>query len=392
MTGKSLSLILLPTLSCNAACEYCFERRTAGSLSLENLSVVLEKILDYMEERNTRTLLIYWQGGEVMTLPATWFEQAHELILHTASVRKMEIRNFLQSNMIGFTREWAPILSRMFNNSVGSSMDFPNRHRVMPGGATAEFSRIWKENVSEAIQSGIQIGVISIPNEESFQVGAERFYSHFVDDLGITDFQINVPFPGGPANETKSGYPLATEPLSQFLVDLFSIWIERGYGKGAVVGPFDRLLGYHLDGESDLPCIWRENCSNEFLCIAPDGHVAQCDCWVASYPKYRFGNIFAAAGLNDLLNGSAAFREFRARPSVLVQNEDCLDCDYLSICHGGCPVRAYTVYGSVYRKDPYCDVYRSVFRRVAETAAILAQRRSGERRSIECWTQPAASR
>lgn len=376
MTGNTFSLILLPTLSCNAACRYCFEHKTSATLDHEGLLVILEKILDYMDDRNAQTLLIYWQGGEVMNLPASWFEKAQSIIEQAATGRNKEIRNFVQSNMIGYTRDWGRILSLMFDGSVGTSMDYPNMHRVMPGGTAAEFDRIWYQRVSEARESGIHVGVISIPNQETFKVGAEHFYSHFVEELQITDFQINFPFPGGPGNDPGLAYPLAMSPLSQFLSDLFDVWVERGYEQGVTVGPFDKFLEFRLEGGAGLPCIWRNNCSNEFLCIDPSGNVAQCDCWVASYPEHWFGNIFQPVSLADLLKRSTARRTFRKRPSVIIQQEDCLDCEYLSMCHGGCPIRAYSVYGNLYRKDPYCEAYKPVFHRVSEAASTLALGRS----------------
>jgi uncharacterized protein len=82
-------------------------------------------------------------------------------------------------------------------------LDYPNLHRKLPGGNPHEFTAIWCRNFQEAKEAGIDIGVISIPNPETFKVGAERFYSYFVDDLEITDFHINTPFPGGPITETK---------------------------------------------------------------------------------------------------------------------------------------------------------------------------------------------
>jgi radical SAM protein with 4Fe4S-binding SPASM domain len=185
-----------------------------------------------------------------------------------------------------------------------------------------------------------------------------------------------LPFPGGPGGDPALGYPLAAGPLSRFLTDLFDIWIARGYGRGVALGPFDSFLEYRLEGSAAVPCIWQANCSSEFLCIDPAGNVAQCDCWAASYPEQWFGNIFQPGSLADLLTRSTARRSFRERPSQLIQREDCLDCEYLSMCHGGCPIRAYSVYGCMDRKDPYCAVYMAVFRRVAEVAASIALRRS----------------
>jgi radical SAM protein with 4Fe4S-binding SPASM domain len=376
MTGQTFSLILLPTLACNAACRYCFEHKSGATLDLGALAAILDKTLDYLDEQQIRTLLIYWQGGEVMTLPAAWFEKAQAMIEEAATRRNKEIRNFIQSNMIGYTREWGRILRSMFNGSVGTSLDYPNLHRIAPGATPAAFNRLWRQKVSEARAAGIQVGVISIPNQATFKLGAERFYTHFVDELQITDFQVNLPFPGGPGNDSGLGYPLAAGPLSQFLAELFDVWLARGHDRGVSIGPFDRFLEYCLEGGAELPCIWRDNCSNEFLCIDPNGNVAQCDCWAASYPEHWFGNIFQPGSLGDLLKRSTARQAFRKRPAAVIQREDCLECEYLSLCHGGCPVRAYSVYGAMERKDPYCEVYQAVFRRVADAAATLARRRS----------------
>jgi uncharacterized protein len=76
----------------------------------------------------------------------------------------------------------------------------------------------------------------------------------------------------------------------------------------------------------------------------------------------------AGIDLTRMLRESPARREFVERPKHLVEHEDCLACRYLSICHGGCPVRTYSALGTMLAKDPYCEVYKAVFGR-AETHA-----------------------
>jgi radical SAM protein with 4Fe4S-binding SPASM domain len=375
MTGTHLSLILLPTLSCNADCDYCFEVKTNDSLTLDRFALLLEKVLAYMNEQAIQKLTIYWQGGEVMMLPPEWYEQAHDVIQEAAVAKDREIDNALQTNLIGYNNKWNRILFQMFGNSLGSSLDYPNLHRKLPGGSPHEFTAIWHRNFQVAKEAGIDIGVISIPNPETFKVGAERFYSYFVDDLGITNFQINTPFPGGPITETKKTYPLETDQLTKFLLDLADIWFKNGYRNGVKVGPFDELIKYFIEGDAQLPCIWRDNCVNELVSIDPNGNVAQCDCWVASYPEFRFGNIFSLNSFSNLLKNSEARQRLQSRPRFLIQQEDCLECDYLAICHGGCPIRTYSNTGNLFTKDPYCHTYKSLFSYMEQHAAKLAQSR-----------------
>jgi radical SAM protein with 4Fe4S-binding SPASM domain len=369
MKGAPLSLILLPTLNCNADCDYCFEKKFGHHLTLEQLSVVVQKAMDYMEHNHIEALSIYWQGGEVMTLPPAWFEEANGIIQEIAEGRNRRVTHYLQSNMIAYTGKWNRVLAGMFGNSVGSSMDFPNLHRKLNGGGPKEYDRLWARNVREAAEAGVEVGVIAIPNERTLEMGAERFYFHFVDELRIKDFQINTPFPGGTFNDVKMGYPLDTGRLSRFLADLATVWMDRGFQRGVRVGPFNKLMDYFVHGSKDLLCIWRDNCVNDFVCIDPMGRVAQCDCWVTSYPEFRFGNMLDEGSLSDLLQDSEARRRLQSRPGVLIQKEGCLDCKYLTLCHGGCPVRAYTVYGDIFRKDPYCELYRGLFQNMEVMAA-----------------------
>jgi radical SAM protein with 4Fe4S-binding SPASM domain len=173
-------------------------------------------------------------------------------------------------------------------------------------------------------------------------------------------------------NDVKKGFPLDHEGLIRFFVDLATLWFERGFQSGVRIGPLSQLADYFLHGRRDFACIWRDNCANEFICIDPRGHVAQCDCWVTSYPEYRFGNIFDEVRLSELLKDNPARQTLHSRPGQLIRREDCLECEYLSICHGGCPVRAYTVHGDVFRKDPYCELYRSLFRVMRDMTAELS--------------------
>jgi radical SAM protein with 4Fe4S-binding SPASM domain len=210
----------------------------------------------------------------------------------------------------------------------------------------------------------------------TFKEGAERFYSYVVDDLGITDFQINTPFPGGQINNAKKSLPLDTEQLARFLCELADVWMDRGYNQNIRVGPFDQLIEYFLMGDPALPCIWGDNCAKEFVCIDPEGYVSQCDCWASSYPRFRFGNIFESNSLSELLQNSEARQRFLSRPAFLVEQEECIECDYLALCHGGCPIRSYAVHGSLMKKDPYCTTYKAIFRYMEETASKIAENRA----------------
>jgi uncharacterized protein len=371
MKGNHFSLILLSTNQCNAACDYCFEDKSDSRLSVARLQIIIDKVLDHMDIDGIESLTVHWQGGEAMLLPPDWYAAVHEKIGQAAADRGKRVDHGLQTNLLNYGPKWNPIIGEMFGNSISTSLDFPNLHRRMPGRDPEHYSTLWTRKFHQARTAGIDVKLISVPNQSTLACGAERFYEHLVGELGVSDFQINTPFPGGEANAIKQGMPLDIEDLTRFHVELADIWLTRGYREGIRIGPFDTLLDYFSHHDACLPCIWGQNCADEFISIDARGNVGQCDCWVTSYPEYCFGNIFDDGRLTDLLRTSSARRQFLDRPLRLVQ-KDCIECDYLTLCHGGCPVRTYTVRGTLFEKDPYCLLYKTIFRHMEQAAARLS--------------------
>jgi len=371
---RQLSIILLPTLNCNADCAYCFEKKSKITMSPDLFAVIFEKIMRFLETESVGTLHLYWQGGEVMVLSPEWFSQAHETIWKKTRDSGKRVVNYLQTNLMGYTRQWNPIIQDMFGNSLGTSMDFPNLHRRLAGSDPQDYEKRWRRKVAQAREAGIQVGMISVPNPATLEAGAGWFYARVAEELGISEFQINTPFAGGPPNRVKDGYPLDPERLADFLLELAAVWKERGLNRGVRIGPLDRFIDYFINGNKDLHCIWRDNCANDFFCIDPQGYVSQCDCWAASYPDFRFGNLLEDITLSELLRKSEVRRLLLDRPGALIQREDCIECDYLGICHGGCPVRAYSAHGQVQAKDPYCPLYRRLFGGLEKRAASAGWR------------------
>ena len=85
------SLILLSTLQCNADCAYCFEDKTPDRLTLDRLGEMILQGTGLHGGKSLASLTIYWQGGEAMLLPPSWYEQAEELIRREAEARDKQV-------------------------------------------------------------------------------------------------------------------------------------------------------------------------------------------------------------------------------------------------------------------------------------------------------------
>ena len=363
MNNRVFSVILLPTSDCNVACEYCFEHKEPHKLSMVLVPLLTKQLLDHMEHEGIGECEIYWQGGEAMIMGPDWFVEAGKIMDGAAAARGRRFVHYMQTNLISYTPRWNEVLRSMFDGSLGTSMDYPNLHRKLFNDGPDAYTELWTKRLEEAQAAGLEIGVIAVLHQGSLDAGPEAFYRYYTEELGLTSFQVNTPFPGGPAKAVEEEFDLDQAALAEFLTALFNIWMDRGHGAGIALGPFDSLVHHFSGAPARLPCIWKENCSNQFISVDSKGTVAQCDCWVTSYPESFFGNVFQEENLTDMLRTSAARREFVERPKHLVEHEDCLQCRFLSICHGGCPVRTYSALGTMLAKDPYCEVYKAVFER-----------------------------
>mgnify|MGYP006281078255 CR=1 FL=1 len=307
-----------------------------------------------------------------MLLGPAWFERAHEIMGTLAQARHMRFQHHLQTNLIGWSPRWHGVVKSMFGGVLGTSMDYPNVHRRLKNGSTNRYTELWLRAVADAQAAGISPGCIAVLHKATLEAGPEAFYRFYTETARITDFQVNMPFPGGPG---EGGDTLEPGPLARFLNSLMDVWVERGLLHGIRLGPFDQLLEAFSGRPARLPCIWLQNCANEFISIDARGQSALCDCWVTSYPEHGFGNVLGTGGLSEMLGASEARLRFLERPEHLMDDEECGTCPWLSMCHGGCPVRTFTALGTISAKDPYCEAYKALFshaRRVASQVARAA--------------------
>lgn len=360
--GRILNLILLPTLFCDAACDYCFEVKNGSTLDHNQLQIIATRVFQYMKDSGFNEIIIHWQGGEVMTLGHEWFRTSGERIGALADTENLRVGHGLQTNLLAYHPGWDELIQGMFGGHVGTSFDYPNLFRKTKNGDRTLYNEIWTRNFRNIRDKGFSVGVISVPNQATLEVGPQSYYEYFVNELGLKSFQINTPFPGGELNPAKESFIRFKDGLVDFYLGLAELWLKDGIQEGVNIGPFDQIFHSLHSTSSCLPCIFRPSCTHDFFCVGPSGLVAQCDCWVASYPEYSFGNIFDQPDLKDALANSEARNRLLTRPGRIVTNTDCLECDYLSFCHGGCPIRAFTFNGDLFTKDPYCDLYRQVFK------------------------------
>ena len=164
-----------------------------------------------------------------------------------------------------------------------------------------------------------------------------------------------------------------------FMTDLFNVWADHGYAAGVRLGPFDTLVDRFCRRPAQLPCIWQVNCAEQFISIGSRGNMAQCDCWVTSYPEHSFGNVLSSPGLVEQLRSSPARADFLRRPEHLVQERRLCVVPFPGnlprVVVRCAPTRRVE---RLLAKDPYCDMYKAIFECSERFAREELMRQAGE--------------
>lgn len=356
---SDFSVVVIPTFACNSACSHCFEKISPQSIKREAWPEYFRRIKELAEYKKVSRLLLYWQGGEVMAMGARAINEGLEICAETFSDNGIVIEHHLQTNLLLYDENWRDIIRRYFRSNISSSLDYPNLYRITAGLDTKGYVDAWFEKKKQAEVDGFIVNIITLPNVATLDLGAAEFYTYFRDRVGVSNVQINFPFPGVDGDKPE---PLMLDKFADFMEELYHIWIDSD--RCLNLNPFAALENRLYGNTGRLPCCWSYNCADYLVAIAPDGEVGQCDCWVSTQKDYSFG-MLGQQPAGEIFESQG--RElFLDRPGKMIDNPECGQCPYWMICFGGCPIRALTFTGDIYSKDYYCSVYKKIFAAVVE--------------------------
>lgn len=117
---------------------------------------------------------------------------------------------------------------------------------------------------------------------------------------------------------------------------------------------FDNLMEACLDQEPSN-CQMRPSCG-DYVVIEHNGDVYPCDFFV--HPEWRLGNVMEQS-LGEITSGSR-FKEFALNKTYL--KDKCQECQWKTLCYGGCPRTRYFQQRSFNDSDYFCPAYEMFFR------------------------------
>ena len=361
---------------CNLACDYCYYSRTGGSLpsGVHRIGApVWKKFLrEYMAycggtPLNPGVAAFAWQGGEPLLAGLKFFEevvsdQAQYAHPHTI------ISNAIQTNGTLITPAWAEFFKH-YHFLVGVSLDGPeaihDARRVTRTGL-GSYRRVMR-GIEHLRRAGVDFNILTVLHEHNIhQVGALfDFYRReglsYVQCIPAMDFHAQEP-------HKPPRYVISPEDYGQFLCEAFDVWYHHG-NPDISVRFFDNILARYLGEEPEL-CILRARCPTTLI-IEPNGEVYPCDFYISD--DYTVGNV-GMDGLDTILQ-NATYQRFLHQKAILPRA--CQTCEWLAICHGGCPrnraEQRWTETETGVDVDYFCGSYQQVYRYGHERMANLAQ-------------------
>jgi uncharacterized protein len=310
-----MSITLLPTLACNLACGYCFQKGSPAfnTMSRETEEQTIEFILRKVDEAGSRELRLEYFGGEPLA--------RKDVVLRTAEIlsRSMAARGGVFSwhiitNGVSLDRPFVEAMNRFGQGGVKVTLDGDkethDQTRVYRSGK-GSFDVIFENLVAVADHVKLDVGGNFLPGQqESYTRLIQR-----LDDAGILKKLNAIKFKPAQATAQNDLGTCAGSCGSPKEETETLLLLDRLVRKKRP----DKAKSETLDGLVSGPC--ELHWDNSYI-IDPDGLVYKCPA-VAGRPEVAVGtvrdNVLAGAPLLEL------------RPW-----EQCGDCPYLPVCVGGC--------------------------------------------------------
>ena len=319
-SSKIMYLSIMPTLSCNLRCPYCFEHHNELNMTREIADKLIDVIVNKIEEEKLEMLKVDWYGGEP-TLRMDVITYISERILEICRHYDIEYISSITTNATIIDSIKAKQLLDANITNMQITIDGPKEvHDKRRVGIKGEptFDRIIKFIEQNKDNFNIVIRINMDKNNEN----AVDELLFFLSKKGFTNIPITIK--GVVSSEERD--VSATEVAGKELADLI-------YRKNSYAMDLGLSLAIFQSFEISPSRFCVVDCQNQFI-VAPDGRLFKCgESYLDKDPGY-IGNI-------DLSSGEMEVDDIKANKWIKdpFEMEKCANCKILPMCFGGCQMK-----------------------------------------------------
>jgi uncharacterized protein len=229
-----------------------------------------------------------------------------------------------------------------------------------PNQDTDWYNRAFLDALALAEQRGIAVGIIYVVTSRSLRDPKALFhYLMNLTMLGSVSFNPVLIY-----DDERRELAITAEQFADFLGAILREWwpIRKRFPD---VQPLSSLVGNVVNGSRHLGCAESGRCALTHINIAPDGSTSQCG-RSADWGLLPYGNI-RERSLDQILADPQ--RDALLSRLEQVRATECAGCRLWEICHGGCPLDAWSLHKSFAHKSEWCASHKNFIEQHLEPLA-----------------------
>lgn len=317
---------LMPSLRCSLNCPHCYlsldQRRNSPIMDLDSLKIACEKVDEYYKKMGikNKVLIFYWYGGEPTEMGIDYFTKATNII--NFIFKKEEgyvIKHTVLTSLLTIDENiWFKFFRENCDNHFQTSFDGLMRGKV--------YVKKWEEKVRLAKKENLEVGTISVVNNELLKDGATKIMD-YLSGLGVKEVSF-LPFMWNEQNDGKSYNKFAPSMMSwsEFMIEASKYYFDvKKNGKFTPeIGQLSFII--HQAKQPQMA-----NIAAQTLFLLPNGDFVLPD-YKNGYQEYMrvFGNILKQ-DFADVLR-STERRSYLRKQVLRNNNKECLACDHADKC------------------------------------------------------------
>jgi uncharacterized protein len=343
------------SVGCNIRCQYCYhrdkDRVPSKTMAVETAIKIIEEISLLQKE-----IEITWHGGEPLLASQNFYKKVFDYTRRLNS-EGFSITHSIQTNGINLSRDWIDLFSE-YDVAIGISLDGPQHihdsYRVDTSGK-GTFSRVMK-GIELLKQNNISFGVVVAVTDKNVCC-PDSLWEFFLKHE-IFSFTLNPCIEINRDCNLRETYSVEATEFANFVNRLFDLWILKDDPRIHIAFLGDILQGFF--SSKCQACVLSGDCKN-FLVFEHDGTVYPCEDFYGK--KYYMGNVLEKS-LKQIIEDKYS-QDIFAKIDFL--HNDCKNCQWLSICHGGCPYLRDDFFSKYYLCESNQRIYQHLANAINES-------------------------
>lgn len=379
-----LTIIIKATEQCNANCVYCSVSSKITKytkMNEETLSLLFDRIAEYIEQSADNEVLIIWHGGEPLLLGVDFFEKVHECETRILKEKVRKVQHTIQTNLTLYNETFEQTLRELRVNGIGTSFEYI---RNLRGIGKYVNSSLYDKNFFDGLRflrgADFFLGIIYVVTSASVNKPVESliYITNLVQNREKAGVRLNTIYLEGEArNESALHLQISPKEFGYFLGEAFTYWLRRRHTM-PVVQPFSSIYDYIASGKYSFCCDEAGICSYSHLGINPDGELYQCGRGMDA-GVLKLGNLreTAIAGITN-----HPTKKLIASRQEMLESSECADCRFFDVCHGGCPIDSYINHNDLLHRSTFCETKKIFYQEFVEPLLGVSIRKMRKERLL----------